>query len=86
MLAPFYYQGRAATLALLLGGLLHALDVLHMLFGIAEIFGEALVEFGERVNPGFFALFDLVEFFFEAGCVLNVENVAEVFHQQIGDD
>ena len=86
VLAPLDHQRRAAALALLVRGLLHPLDVLHMLFGISEILGEALVEFGEGISPGFLALFDLVELFFEARGVLDVENVAEVFHQQIGDD
>ena len=57
-----------------------------MLFGITEILGEAFVEFGERVSPCFLAFFNLVELFFETRGVLDIENVAEVFHQQIGDD
>ena len=43
-----------------------------------------LVEVAERVRPGFFAFFDLVQFFFQPGGVLDIENVAEIFHQQIG--
>ena len=70
VLAPLDHQRRAAALALLVRGLLHPLDVLHMLFGIAEILGEAFVEFGERVSPCFLAFFNLVELFFEARGVL----------------
>ena len=36
--------------------------------------------------PGLLAFFNLVEFFFQARGVLEVENILEVLDQQIGDD
>ena len=52
-----------------------------MLLGIFEIFLEFLVEVGEGVGPLLFAFFDIVEIFFQPRRVLNVENVAEIFHR-----
>ncbi len=79
MLAPLDHQGRTAALAFLVGGLLHPLDVLHMLFGIFEIFGEPFVEFAQRVSPLLFAFFDLVELFLESRRVFDIENIAGSF-------
>src|SRR4029077_1178568 len=50
VLAPLDHQRRATALALLVRGLLHPLDVLHVLLGVAEVLGEALVELGERIG------------------------------------
>ena len=50
-----------------------------MLFGIFEILRKLLVELGERVRPLLLTLFDLVELFFQAGGIGNIENVAEIF-------
>ena len=86
MLAPLDHQRRATLFALLVRGLLHPLDVLHVLFGILEILLEFLVEVGQGVGPLLFAFFDFVEFLFQTRGVLHIENVAEVFDQQIGDD
>ncbi len=86
MLAPLDDQRRAAALALLVRRLLHTLDVFHVLLGVSEILGELLVELSQRVFPLFFSFFNFVELFFEARGVLEIENVLEVFDQQIGDD
>src|SRR6266496_2626136 len=84
VLAPLDDQRRTAALALFVGGLLHTLDVLHVLGGVLEVLLEFLIEIGERLGPGFLAFFDFVEFFFEARGVLNVEDVGEVLYKQIG--
>src|SRR5262249_81525 len=47
VLAPLDDQGRAAALAFLVGGLLHALDVFHVLLRIAKVLLKFLVELGE---------------------------------------
>ena len=51
-----------------------------------EILFKTLVEVGQRVRPLLLAFFNFVQFFFQASGVLEIENVAEVFHQQIGHD
>ena len=84
MLAPLDDQRRAATLAFLVSGLLHTLDVLHVLGGVFEVLLEFLVEVGKSLRPSFLALFNFVQFFFEPCGVLDIENIREVFHQQIG--
>ena len=84
VLAPLDHQGRTAALALLVRGLLHPLDVLHVLLGIAEILGESLVEAAQSVSPGFFAFFDFVQLFFESRRIFDVEDIAEILDQQIG--
>ena len=56
-----------------------------MLFGIFEIFCELLVELGKGVSPLLLALFNVVEFFFQARSVGDIENVAKVLHQKIGN-
>ena len=86
MLAPFDHQRRATFFALLVCGLFHPLDVFHVLLGVLQVLLEFLVELGHGVLPFFFAFFDFVEFFFQTRRVLQIENVAEIFHQQIGDD
>src|SRR5579864_57980 len=86
VLAPLDDERRAAALTLLVGGLLHTLDVLHVLLSVFEILGEAFVELRHGVGPLLFAFFDLVEFFFQAGGVGHVENVTEVVHEEVGDD
>ena len=84
MLAPFDYQRRSAALALLIRRLLHPLDGFHVLRGVPEVLLEFLVKIAERLYPTFFALLDLIEFFFQPCRVLHVEDVTEVFDQQIG--
>ena len=84
VLAPLDHQRRAAAFAHLVGGLLHPLDVFHVLLGVAEVLLELLVEIAERVGPLFLAFFDLVQLFFQPGRVLEIENVLEVLHQQVG--
>ena len=86
VLAPLQHQRSAAAFALLVGGLLHALDVFHVLFGVGEVLLELVVELLQRVGPLFLAVFDLVEFLFQARRVLRIEDVLEVVDQQIGDD
>ena len=44
-----------------------------------------LVELRQGVGPVLLAVFDLVEFLFETRCVLRIEDVLEVFDQQIGN-
>jgi len=44
-----------------------------VLLGVSEIFGKLLVKLRERVVPGLLAFFDLVELFFQARGVLEVE-------------
>ncbi len=83
MLAPFDHQRCATALALLVRGLFHPLDVFHMLFGIFEILLKFLVELCKRVGPLLLAFFDFVEFFFQPRGIGHVEDIAEVFHQQI---
>ena len=56
-----------------------------MLFGIAEVFSEPFVELSQGICPLLFALFNLIQFFFQASGVLHVKNVAEIFDQQIGN-
>ena len=86
MLSPLQHQRSAAPLALLVGGLLHALDVFHVLFSVGEIPLEFVVELPERVRPLLFAVFDLVEFSFETRRVLRIEYVLKVLDEQIGND
>src|SRR5689334_22438722 len=57
-----------------------------MLLRILEIFLEALVELRHRVGPLLFALFDLIELFFETRGISRIEDLREVLDQQIGDD
>jgi hypothetical protein len=57
-----------------------------VLLGVSEILGKLFVKLGERVVSRLLALFNLVEFFFQARGVLEVENILEVLDQQIGDD
>src|SRR6202140_1206508 len=86
VLAPLYDQRRAAEFTLFVGGLLHTLDVFHMLLGVSEILGKLLVKLGERVVPCLLAFFNLVELFFQPRGVLEIENIFEILDQQIGDD
>ena len=86
VLAPLEDQGRAAPLTLLVGGLLHALDVFHVLAGVFEVLFELGVELVQGVGPLDFAFLDLVELLFHAGGELVVEDVLEIFDQQFGDD
>ena len=86
VLAPLEDQRRAAALALLVGGLLHALDVFHVLAGVFEVLLELGVELVQGGGPLDFAVFDLVEFLFHAGGELVVEDVLEIFDEQFGDD
>ena len=57
-----------------------------MLFGIFQIFLEFLVELAQGVGPRLLTLFNLVKFFFQMRRILHIENIAEVFHQQISHD
>src|SRR6266702_55463 len=58
--SPLQHHGTTAALALLFRGLLHSLDVFHMLFGIFEFLSEFLVEVLQRVGPLLLAVFNLV--------------------------
>src|SRR5260370_11521784 len=49
VLAPLDHQRRAAALALLVGRLLHPLDILHVLLAAAETLGESFVKSSQRV-------------------------------------
>src|SRR5271165_6789221 len=51
VLAPLDHQRRTAPFTLLVGGLLHPLDILHVLFGVMEVLLELLIELGQRVSP-----------------------------------
>src|SRR5260370_2552253 len=84
--APFDDQRQAAAFALLVGRLLHAFDVLHVLLGIGEIFGELLVETLERVDPCLFALFAFIQLFFQTGGVCQVESIGKVRDPQNAHD
>ena len=86
MPSPFDHQRSATLFALLVSGLFHPLDVLHMLFGIFEVLLEFLIEVGHGVLPLLFAFFYLIEFFFEPRSVLQIEDVAEILDQQVSDD
>src|ERR1035437_6663690 len=86
VLAPFQHEGLAALAAHLTGGFFHPLDVGHVLFGVLQIFVEALVEVGHGNPPVEFALFDFVEFFFHPRGVLHLEDVVETLQQQAGHD
>src|SRR5713226_1661707 len=86
VLTPLDHQGRATEFTFFVRRLLHKLDVFHVLLGVFEILGELLVKLGKRIGPSLLALFNLVEFFFQARGVLEIENVLEVFHQQVRDD
>ena len=86
MFAPLDHQRRAALFTLLVGGLLHPLDVFHVLFGILQVLLEFLPEVRHGVLPLLFSFFDFVELFFQTRRVLHIENVLEVLDQQIGDD
>jgi len=57
-----------------------------VLFGVSEILGKFLIKLGERAVPRLLAFFNLVELFFQARGVLEIENILEVLDQQIGDD
>ncbi len=57
-----------------------------MLARVQKLLGKVAVETGEQVGPLLAAVFDIVQLFFELRCVLRVEDVREVLHQQIGDD
>ena len=83
--APLDHQRRSATLALFFRRLFHALDVFHVLLRILQVFGELLVELGQRLRPLLFAFFDLIQFFFQPRGVGRVENIGKICHQQIGD-
>src|SRR6202171_885768 len=74
VLAPLDDQRRAAEFTLFIGGLLHTLDVFHVLLGVSEILGKILVKLGERVVPRLLAFFNLVELFFQTRGVLEVED------------
>src|SRR5579864_8251612 len=84
--APLDDQGGAATLALFFRRLLHTLNVFHVLFSVFEILLEFFVELAQGVGPLLLAFLNLVELFFEAGGVLRVENVLEIFDEQVSDD
>src|SRR3954471_6279646 len=53
VLAPLDHQRRAATFALLVGRLLHTLDVLHVLGGVFEVLLELFVKLSKCVGPTF---------------------------------
>ena len=57
-----------------------------MLLRIAEVFLEFLVKITERLRPTFLTFFDFVELFFQPRRVLDIEDVAKIFNQQIGHD
>ena len=84
VLAPLDHQGLAALLADQVGGLLHPLDVGHVLFGVLQVLVEALVELAHGLAPVELAVFDLVELLFHPRRVLHVEDVVEALEQQIG--
>src|SRR5712691_1843600 len=86
VLTPLDHQRRAAEFTFFVRRFLHTLDVFHVLLGVFEILGELFVKLGERVGPRFLALFNFVQFLFQARGVLEVENVLEVFNQQVGHD
>src|ERR1035441_9892273 len=86
VLAPLDDERRTAEFTLFVGGFLHTLDVFHVLLGVSEILGKLLVKLSERAVSCLLAFFNLVELFFQARGVLEVENVFEVLDQQIGDD
>ncbi len=65
MLSPLDDQRRTAALALFISGLLHTLDVFHVLRSVFEVLLELFVEVGERLRPVFLAFLNLVQFFFE---------------------
>src|SRR5260370_19125161 len=56
---------------------------LHLALGLVEVFLEAVPEILDRAPPGQLALFDFVEFFFEARGEAHIENVFKTFYQQI---
>src|SRR5713226_613544 len=58
---------------------------LHLALGLVEVFLEAVPEILDRAPPGQLALFDFVEFFFEARGEAHVEDVFKTFYQQIAD-
>ena len=60
VLAPLDHQRRATFLALLISGLLHPLDVFHVLFGILQVLLEFLPEIRHGVLPLLFAFFDFI--------------------------
>src|SRR6185437_1762855 len=86
VLSPLDDERRTAALALFISGLLNTLDVFHVLRSVFEVLLELFVEIGERLRPGFLAFLNLVQLFFELGGVLNIEDVAEVLDQKIGND
>src|SRR5579862_298831 len=78
-------HGLPALLAHNVGGDALALDVFHFALGYPQVFLELFVEPIQRVGPGHFAVFDLVQLFFHARGIGEIENVAEVFYQQVAD-
>src|SRR5579871_2092458 len=85
VLAPLDDQRRATALALLVRGLFHALDILHMLLGIVELALELLVEVGQRVRPALLTLFDLVQLLFQPGRIQRIKDVLEIGDEQVRD-
>ena len=55
-----------------------------MLLSIAEVFFKFFVEAGQGRSPFLFAFLDFVQLFFQPRCVLRIEDVRKVCHQQIG--
>ena len=81
--APLDDHGGSALVALLVGLLLHALDVLHLLAGAEEVSFELAPELRERVEVVVGAVLDLVELLLHRGGVLDVHDVVEVVDEQV---
>src|SRR5208283_5452573 len=83
--APLDYQRLAALLANQVGGLLHPLDIRHVLFGVLQVLVEALIELLHGDAPVDLPVLDLVELGLHARRIRDVEDVVEAFEQQVGD-
>src|SRR5262249_23328675 len=81
--AELDFQSRSAILADLIGLDFLALHVAHIFLCRRQVLGEFLIEFGKRVGPDHLSFFDLVQFLFHMGGVLDIEQIVKALHQQI---
>ena len=78
-------HGRAAFIAGQVRGHSFALQVLHLDFGLFQVFLERIVEVLQGLCPGQLPFFHLVQLVFHLGRELDVEDIPEILHQEVID-
>ena len=82
-LSPLFDHRAAALFADLVGRNFLGLEILHIFRGFLEVLFEFLIKLVQGLDPGHLSIFDFVQLLFHTGGVLDIEDIFEMFDQQV---